>query len=127
MATVNLPMMSHTIYRDGNYDRSSGNEEPYVKCVANEGDNDGWHFNLGETLTLTLSDETQCTGWTYEGSRDAIEGGPHAVVTKGNCAYVLGTGDTNTPGNVGEDEKEAPQKFSELNIRKEPWPIIRME
>ena len=127
MATVNLPMTFHTIYRDGNYDRSSGSEDPYVKCVAGEGDNDGWNFNPGETLTLMLSDETQCTGWTYEGSTDAIEDGPYAVVTKGNCAYVLGTGDTNSPGNVGEDEMEAPQKFSELNICKQPWPIIRME
>lgn len=38
------------------------------------------------------------------------------VVAKGNCTYVLGTGDTNAPGNDDFDEKKAPPKTSELNI-----------
>ena len=127
MTIQKFSMTPHTIYKCDDFFRSSDSELPYVKYAAHEDDKDDCFFNPREILTLTLSDGTQCKGWMYEGMTKAIERGPYIVVTKGNCTYVLETGDTNTRGYVGEDVKEAPQKTSELNICIEPWPIVWME
>lgn len=118
MATKKFGLTPHTIYRGADFSRSSGND-PNVMYATHESSNNDF-FHPGETLTLTLSDGTLCTGWTYKGLTEAIEGESCMVVSKGNCTYVLGTGDTNTPGNDDFDEKKAPPKTSELNICETP-------
>ena len=120
MASYGLGMVPPTIYKDGDFFRSTSRELEYVTNVAHEGSN-GDEFKIGEILTLTINNETPSTGWTYLGKAYGIDDEQYIVVNKGNFTYVLRTGETNTPGNVVAGEKEVPQKISDLDIRAENW------
>ena len=120
MASYGLGMVPPTVYKDGDFFRSTSREPECVTNVAHEGSN-GDEFQPCEFLTLTINNVTPSTGWTYLGKAYGIDDEQYIVVKKGNVVYVLGTGETSTPGNVAAGEKEVPLKISDLDIRAENW------
>ena len=121
MATCDFPNAKvFTGYQGSNHSFAG----PSKITSITDGSNTNQEFTKGESLTITLdvngTVSTQ-TGWIFQGTTTAIDGGPYIVLQKvigsNTWTYVLDSGVTKVTGQtLAGSEKHAPPTVSGLNV-----------
>ena len=118
MATYLPQAVRWTIYYNGNH---SGSSSPgtSIKSIT-DGDSANQEFTATDSITMRTNSDADLAGWKYLGTTTTIDGGPHLVfelkVGQNTFVYVIGTGPTDTVGDIDPGEKVAPATVADLNI-----------